>query len=125
MWISVLAPKLNLTRLTLTKGRPPASASKWQMGFNSAFKGLNYTYVLSNKLKEKRKTTFFLFTTQLGKLTLNFLMNTAFMAAKSFFCSCCYMPPRSASQTHISGHNCIYLHGIYANISLTYINLRL
>ena len=32
---------LTLTLLTWTKWRAPASASKWQMGFNSAFKGLS------------------------------------------------------------------------------------
>jgi hypothetical protein len=32
---------LTLTVLTWTKWRAPASASKWRMGFNSAFKGLN------------------------------------------------------------------------------------
>jgi hypothetical protein len=31
---------LTLILLTSTKWRAPASASKWQMGFNSAFKGL-------------------------------------------------------------------------------------
>jgi hypothetical protein len=31
---------LNLILLTWTKWWAPASASKWQMGFNSAFKGL-------------------------------------------------------------------------------------
>ena len=32
--------QLTLTLLTWTKWWAPASASKWQMGFNSAFKGL-------------------------------------------------------------------------------------
>jgi len=31
---------LTLNRLTTTIVAPPSNASKWQMGFNSAFKGL-------------------------------------------------------------------------------------
>jgi hypothetical protein len=42
--VSVLAPaspvKLTLTLLTWTIWRAPTNASKWRMGFNSAFKGL-------------------------------------------------------------------------------------
>jgi len=37
--IDILILTLNL--LTTTIVAPPSSASKWQMGFNSAFKGLN------------------------------------------------------------------------------------
>ena len=33
---------LTLNLLTTTIVAPPSNASKWQMGFNSAFKGLNY-----------------------------------------------------------------------------------
>jgi len=33
--------KLTLNLLTTTIVAPPSNASKWQMGFNSAFKGLN------------------------------------------------------------------------------------
>ena len=33
-------PKLTLNLLTTTIVAPPSNASKWQMGFNSAFKGL-------------------------------------------------------------------------------------
>jgi len=32
---------LTLNLLTTTTIAPPSNASKWQMGFNSAFKGLN------------------------------------------------------------------------------------
>ena len=32
---------LTLNLLTSTIVAPPSNASKWQMGFNSAFKGLN------------------------------------------------------------------------------------
>ena len=32
--------KLTLNLLTTTIVAPPSNASKWQMGFNSAFKGL-------------------------------------------------------------------------------------
>ena len=34
--------KLTLNLLTTTIVAPPSNASKWQMGFNSAFKGLIY-----------------------------------------------------------------------------------
>ena len=34
---------LTLNLLTTTIVAPPSNASKWQMGFNSAFKGLRYT----------------------------------------------------------------------------------
>jgi hypothetical protein len=40
MWAEVPAPILTLALLTWTKWWAPASTSKWQMGFNSAFKGL-------------------------------------------------------------------------------------
>jgi len=33
--------QLTLNLLTTTIVAPPSTASKWQMGFNSAFKGLN------------------------------------------------------------------------------------
>jgi hypothetical protein len=33
---------LTLILLTWTKWRAPASASKWRMGFNSAFEGLSH-----------------------------------------------------------------------------------
>ena len=36
-----LAETLTLNLLTTTIVAPPSNASKWQMGFNSAFKGLN------------------------------------------------------------------------------------
>ena len=39
---------LTLTLLTWTKWLAPASASKWRMGFNSAFKGLIYLCHWSN-----------------------------------------------------------------------------
>ena len=34
---------LTLNLLTTTIVAPPSNASKWQMGFNSAFKGLSIT----------------------------------------------------------------------------------
>ena len=37
---------LTLNLLTTTIVAPPSNASKWQMGFNSAFKGLKYTTTL-------------------------------------------------------------------------------
>ena len=40
---------LTLILLTWTKWWAPASASKWRMGFNSAFKGLT-PYLLAKKL---------------------------------------------------------------------------
>jgi hypothetical protein len=36
---------LTLNLLTTTIVAPPSNASKWQMGFNSAFKGLNRPYI--------------------------------------------------------------------------------
>jgi hypothetical protein len=39
--IDPLNAKLTLNLLTTTIVAPPSNASKWQMGFNSAFKGLN------------------------------------------------------------------------------------
>jgi hypothetical protein len=36
---------LTLNLLTTTIVAPPSNASKWQMGFNSAFKGLNINQV--------------------------------------------------------------------------------
>jgi hypothetical protein len=37
---------LTLNLLTTTIVAPPSNASKWQMGFNSAFKGLKYYYIV-------------------------------------------------------------------------------
>ena len=37
-------PHLTLSLLTWTIWRAPTNASKWRMGFNSAFKGLTYNY---------------------------------------------------------------------------------
>jgi hypothetical protein len=39
---ALLEPCLTLNLLTTTIVALPSNASKWQMGFNSAFKGLNY-----------------------------------------------------------------------------------
>jgi hypothetical protein len=39
--------QLTLILLTWTKWWAPANASKWRMGFNSAFKGLSITYTES------------------------------------------------------------------------------
>jgi hypothetical protein len=39
-----LPPRLTLILLTSTKWWAPASGSKWQMGFNSTFKGLKKEY---------------------------------------------------------------------------------
>jgi hypothetical protein len=36
---------LTLILLTWTIWRAPTNASKWRMGFNSAFKGLNKTFI--------------------------------------------------------------------------------
>ena len=40
-------PTLTLNLLTTTIVAPPSNASKWQMGFNSAFKGLMYNFLYS------------------------------------------------------------------------------
>ena len=45
-----MAESLTLNLLTTTIVAPPSNASKWQMGFNSAFKGLNMVISL-NKTK--------------------------------------------------------------------------
>jgi len=42
---------LNFNLLTTTIFAPPSNASKWQMGFNSAFKGLNN--ILGEQLQNK------------------------------------------------------------------------
>ena len=39
--IVLLLTRLTLNLLTTTIAAPPSNASKWQMGFNSAFKGLS------------------------------------------------------------------------------------
>ena len=41
--LSHLLVRLTLNLLTTTIVAPPSNASKWQMGFNSAFEGLNTT----------------------------------------------------------------------------------
>ena len=43
--ISSLFGILTLNLLTNTIVAPPSNASKWQMGFNSAFKGLKYSLI--------------------------------------------------------------------------------
>ena len=42
---------LTLNLLTTTIVAPPSNASEWQMGFNSAFKGLKLTNVLPSAAK--------------------------------------------------------------------------
>jgi hypothetical protein len=44
---SPVSQYLNLNLLTTTIVAPPSNASKWQMGFHSAFKGLNISHSLS------------------------------------------------------------------------------
>jgi len=39
--------RIYINLLTATTVVPPSNASKWQMGFNSAFKGLNIFYFVS------------------------------------------------------------------------------
>jgi len=41
VYFGLAAPALTLNLLTTTIVAPPSNASIWQMGFNSAFKGLN------------------------------------------------------------------------------------
>ena len=41
-------PSLTLNLLTTTIVAPPSNASKWQMGFNSAFKGLKLNFVTAS-----------------------------------------------------------------------------
>ena len=48
---------LTLTLLTWRKWWTPNNASKWQMGFNSAFKGLIQTFVLSSNQYQAAKVS--------------------------------------------------------------------
>ena len=50
------APSLTLNLLTTTIVAPPSNASKWQMGFNSAFKRLSMTAFLLQLRKITKKT---------------------------------------------------------------------
>ena len=50
-------PSLTLNLLTTTIVAPPSNASKWQMGFNSAFKGLMELFTATGKLKKFVLTT--------------------------------------------------------------------
>ena len=49
-WQSHAESHLTLNLLTATIDAPPSNASKWQMGFNSAFKGL-ISQIPTNPLK--------------------------------------------------------------------------
>ena len=53
---------LTLNLLTTTIVAPPSNDSKWQTGFNSAFKGLNpptlYTVELAYKIKSRDRNYF-------------------------------------------------------------------
>ena len=46
---------LTLNLLTTTIVAPPSNASKWQMGFNSAFKGLMSIAKIAHRIKEARR----------------------------------------------------------------------
>ena len=56
MYLYGFVPKfyvyLTLNLLTTTIVAPPSNASKWQMGFNSAFKGLNFNYLPLDTIKQ-------------------------------------------------------------------------
>jgi len=41
---------ITLNLLTTTIVAPPSNANKWQMGFNSAFKGLNFSGKLQTRV---------------------------------------------------------------------------
>ena len=56
--LSLLHPVLTLTLLTWTKWRAPTNASKWRVGFNSAFKGLTNPKHLSVAKIIKRLCSF-------------------------------------------------------------------
>ena len=43
---------LTLILLTIAIVAPPSNASKWQMGFNSPFKGLKYGYLTYFSLRQ-------------------------------------------------------------------------
>jgi hypothetical protein len=51
--LMTILPVLTLILLTWTKWRAPTNASKWRMGFNSAFKGLISTHYKYVKLLHK------------------------------------------------------------------------
>jgi hypothetical protein len=75
-------------------------------------------------MKEKKGEILSLFKTQIsvlrnGKFTLitSILMKVAFITVKIIL-GRCNTPSHRGSQTHNSGHNCIYLHDIYANMSV-------
>ena len=48
--------ELTLNLLTTTIVAPPSNASKWQMGFNSAFKGLTWHQGATKKSKQHQNT---------------------------------------------------------------------
>jgi hypothetical protein len=50
----LFALTLNLLRWTIL--RAPTNASKWRMGFNSAFKGLSSSFKLTDKHKNYSET---------------------------------------------------------------------
>ena len=49
---------LTLNLLTTTVVAPPSNASKWQMGFNSAFKGLTQFIVTTFYMYKKQQNLF-------------------------------------------------------------------
>ena len=53
---TLLGP-LTLNLLTTTIVAPPSNASKWQMGFNSAFKGLMFLFLTSMMKAEPASKT--------------------------------------------------------------------
>ena len=50
----ILTIKLTLNLLTTTIVAPPSNASKWQMGLDSAFKGLNKGHAVSQVVEAIR-----------------------------------------------------------------------
>jgi hypothetical protein len=51
---------LTLNLLTTTIVTPPSNASKWQVGFNSAFKGLKCLHVTTRRLRNVAKGNYYL-----------------------------------------------------------------
>ena len=51
-----LGTTLTFNLLTTTIVAPPSNASKWQIGFNSTFKGLTYQNSVQEEIKSRLKS---------------------------------------------------------------------
>ena len=78
---------LTLTLLTWTKWRAPTNASKWQMGFNSAFKGLITFNNLISRFTNSRDTINVLFLSLIWNMFSFFKQNFIPIAFVDIFCT--------------------------------------